>query len=98
MPTEGLRIYSPVPPTAPDVGAVVPTPIAPLAGRRVAVLDNGKAGADVLLGALAEALGERTGAEPVGLFRKGSAATPCEPDLVDRLAREAELVLTGTAD
>ncbi len=69
-----------------------------LAGRRVAVLDNGKPGAETLLGSLAAQLVERAGALNAGVFRKGSAATPCEEDLLGTLRQEADVVLTGTAD
>jgi hypothetical protein len=47
---------------------------------------------------VAERLAERTGAVFTGVRRKGSAATPCEEDLLRELSRDAELVLTGTAD
>ena len=60
--------------------------------------EAGKPGAETLLGALAAQLVERAGAREVGVYRKGSAATPCEEDLLATLTREADLVLTGTAD
>ena len=69
-----------------------------LAGRRLAVLDNGKPGAELLMRRVAERLAERTGAIFAGVRRKGSAATPCEEDLLRELTQDAELVLTGTAD
>ena len=69
-----------------------------LAGRRVAVLDNGKPGAALLMGRIAEQLGSRTGAALAGSHRKRTAATPCEDELLDRIATEADWVLTGTAD
>ena len=69
-----------------------------LAGRRLAVLDNGKPGAERLLRRVAERLVERAGVDFGGVRRKGSAATPCEPELLGELASGAELVLTGTAD
>ena len=68
------------------------------AGLRIAVLDNGKAGADTLLERMAERLASRKRGVFVGRHRKGSAATPCEPELVDLLVEEADWVLTGTAD
>jgi hypothetical protein len=92
-----VRIHSPE-------GAIGRPEIAPaagpelLAGRRLSVLDNGKPGAALLLGRAAERLSARTGATFAGLRRKGSAATPCEQELLRELAGEAELVLTGTAD
>jgi hypothetical protein len=69
-----------------------------LAGRRLAVLDNGKPGAALLLCRAAERLSARTGARFAGVRRKGSAATPCEDGLLRELTEDVELVLTGTAD
>jgi hypothetical protein len=69
-----------------------------LAGRRLAVLDNGKPGAARLMTRAAEQLVQRAGVELVGVYRKRTAATPCEGSLIDALAHEADLVLTGTAD
>lgn len=79
--------------------SVPPVPVPnPLSKLRIAALDNGKPGADAILGAMGAAFARRTGASFVGVQRKGSAATPCEPDLFDRLRAEADVVLTGTAD
>ncbi|MAG30729.1 MAG: hypothetical protein CL908_07560 [Deltaproteobacteria bacterium] len=69
-----------------------------LSGRRIAVLDNGKPGAAFLLSELAARLAERTSARLVGVFAKGSAAMPCEDDVLDEIIETADLVLTGTAD
>ncbi len=93
-----VSIYSPVGLADETAGATSINPTQPLAGRRIAVLDNGKSGADILLGRMAEQLATRARCEYVGIRRKGSAATPCEPDLLETLAGEADLVLTGTAD
>ena len=71
---------------------------ATLAGLKIAVLDNGKPHADVLMQRIARQLADRSGAIFVGTRRKGSAATPCEPRLLGELAEEADLVLTGSAD
>jgi hypothetical protein len=69
-----------------------------LAGLRLAVLDNGKPGAAKLMTRAAEQLVARAGIELVGVRRKRTAATPCEEELLETLSREADLVLTGTAD
>ena len=69
-----------------------------LVGRRLAVLDNGKPGAELLLRRAAERLAARTGATFVGVRRKRTAATPCEEELLAGLEDAADLVLTGTAD
>ena len=78
-------------------GALAPSP-AVLAGLRIAVLDNGKPGAELLMDAVAQQIAQRTGGQMVGTFRKGSAATPCEDALLDELGNCADLVVTGTAD
>lgn len=69
-----------------------------LFGRRLVVLDNGKPGAATLMARVAKRLGERAGVETVGVRRKRTAATPCEDALLDEIAEEADLALTGTAD
>ena len=93
-----ISIYSPEGIADETAGATPITPADPLNGRRVAVLDNGKSGANVLLGRMAERLAARIQGEFVGVHQKGSAATPCEPDLLETLVGGADLVLTGTAD
>ena len=69
-----------------------------LSGRRLAVLDNGKPGAAVVMTRIAERLAERAGVQFVGLHRKRTAATPCADELIAEIAGGADLVLTGTAD
>ncbi len=88
-----MRIYSPEGSVGRAGTSLAPAPDV-LAGRRVAVLDNGKPGADRLLGHLAE----RTGAAYAGSHRKGSAATPCEEGLLQEILKDVDLVLTGSAD
>ena len=92
-----IRIHSPEGDVGRPDAALAKSPRV-LAGRRVAALDNGKPGAELLLSRMAERLAARTGAVFTGVRRKGSAATPCEEDLLRALSAEAEIVLTGTAD
>ena len=91
------RIYAPDGALGGALGALAAAPAA-LSGQRVVVLDNGKPGADLLLGETARRVAQRTGAIFVGVRRKGSAATPCEPELLATLQEEADVILTGTAD
>jgi len=91
------RIYSPDGHIGAAVRALATSP-ARLAGQRIGVLDNGKPGAAFLLSELASRLAERTGAVFAGVFAKGSAATPCEDEVIDALLEATDLVLTGTAD
>jgi hypothetical protein len=75
-----------------------------LAGLRVAVLDNGKPNAGVVMTRLAETLATRTGADVALVTKKGprgesaNAAVPMARDVFDRLVDEADLVVTGAAD
>jgi len=92
-----MKIYSPEGSVGRSEIALAPLP-AVLAGIRILALDNGKPGADLLLGHLAEGLAARTGAIAQGLVQKGSAATPCEEGLLEEVRGRADLVLTGTAD
>ena len=92
------NIYSPEGSVDPNAAPTSRVPVGVLAGKRIGALDNGKTGASQLLRAMGEALARRTGATFVGVHQKGTAATPCETDLLDRLAKEVEVVLTGTAD
>jgi hypothetical protein len=69
-----------------------------LAGKRILVLDNDKPNAALLMREIAERVAARSGARAVGVISKGNAALPCRPDLIRKVAAEADLVLTGSAD
>lgn len=82
-----------------------PTPLAPsppvLTALRIAVLDNGKPNARLLLTRAAEQLAARTGAAVTLVTDKGpghNAATACSDQVLDRITKEVDLVLTGSAD
>jgi len=92
-----IRILSPEGSVGAAVASLASSPDV-LAGRRLAVLDNGKPGAAWLLTRLAEQLAARAGADFVGVHRKRTAATPCADELLDEIAAGSDLVLTGTAD
>lgn len=92
-----IRILSPEGRVTTEASDLSATPEL-LAGRRIAVLDNGKPGAALLMETLVQGLAARSGATMVGTFQKGSAATPCEAPLLDQIVAEADLVVTGSAD
>jgi hypothetical protein len=72
-----------------------------LAGLRIGVLDNGKPNARLLMTRVAEGLAARTGAIVALVTDKGpggSAATPCTGETLERIGKEVDLVLTGSAD
>jgi hypothetical protein len=74
------------------------TPPAPLAGKRVAVLVNGKPNAGLLLSAVAEDLANTAGIRLGPVLGKRSAAEPADAEVLDNLRRSAEIVLTGSGD
>ena len=92
-----MRILSPEGSVGTRGVSLAPSPPV-LSGRRLAVLDNGKPGAVLVLTGVAERLAERAGVEFVGVHRKLTAATPCEDTLIAEIVQGADLVLTGTAD
>lgn len=72
-----------------------------LAGLRIGVLDNAKPNARLLMTRLAEQVAARTGAVVTLVTDKGpghNAATPCSDPVLDRLTKEVDLVVTGSAD
>lgn len=91
---------------APDGNLGQPAPsLAPprpvLTGLRVGVLDNGKPNARLIMTRAAEQLAVRTGAAVALVTDKGpghNAATPCSDEVLDRLTKEVDLVITGSAD
>jgi len=91
---------------APD-GAIGPPPAGRLPGRtvlkglRIGVLDNAKPNARLVMERAASQVAARTGAVLALVTDKGpghNAATPCSDDVLDRLQKEVDLVITGSAD
>ena len=86
-----------------EMSSLAPSP-GSLAGARIAVLDNGKPNAGVVMERAAETLAARTGATVALVTKKGpeglsaNAAVPMARDVLDRLLSEADLVVTGAAD
>ena len=91
-----MRIHTPEGDIGPETVSSAPAPPV-LAGRRIGILDNTKPNAGVLLGRLADRLAARTGAE-VTLIETKNAAVAAPDDVITRLSKEVDLVLTGSAD
>jgi hypothetical protein len=67
-----------------------------LAGKRVGILDNGKANAGTLMLAVAKILQERYGVTEI-IKREKPVAGPPKPEVLDALAK-ADFALVGSAD
>lgn len=91
-----VRIVSPAGALTPLSARLAPG-LPSLEGRRIAVLDNGKPNARLLLGTIAERVAGRTDAQVALVAAKATAATPAEPEILQQLAA-ADLVVTGSAD
>jgi hypothetical protein len=94
--TPPLRMLSPEGRIAPTP-AVAAGPVTTLAGQPVAVLDNGKPNARLLLTTIAERLAMRTDAVVSLVAAKATAAEPAEPAILRQL-EAARVVVTGSAD
>ena len=94
--TPPLRMLSPEGRIA-TAPAVLAEPVTALAGQLVAVLDNGKPNARLLLTTIAERLAVRTDAVVSLVAAKATAAEPAEPDILRQL-EAARVVVTGSAD
>src|SRR3954468_14916669 len=98
-----MKVYLPDSAPGPETAALAPSPVS-LAGKRIAVLDNGKPNAGVVMKRAAETLAARTGAEVSLVTKKGpqglsaNAAIPMAEDIFERLLNEADVVITGAAD
>ena len=91
-----MKIHTPAGGIGPEPVALANSPTV-LAGHRIGILDNSKPNAGVLLGRLAARLAERTGAEVIRVETK-NAALAAPDDAIERLTKEVDLVLTGSAD
>lgn len=97
------QMYLPDSAPGPEMSKRAQSP-ASLAGQRIAVLDNGKPNAGVVMVRAAESLAARTGAEVTLVTKKGpqgrsaNAAIPMARDILERLLNESDLVITGAAD
>jgi hypothetical protein len=95
-----MEIYAPDGAIGRPLYTLAPSP-ATLSGLRIGVLDNAKPNAGVLMVRLAEQLAVRTGATVSLVTEKGpghNAATPCSDEVLDKLTKEVDLVITGSAD
>lgn len=73
-------------------------PIVAMSGRRLAILDNGKPNFAALATLVAERMKADDGFASIAHFAKENAAVGATSELLDHIARSADLVLTGSAD
>jgi hypothetical protein len=71
---------------------------ATVAGLRIAVLENRKPNARLLLARLAEGVAARTGMRVSAVEAKVTAASPAAAELLANLRLRADVILTGSGD
>lgn len=96
MSTRMITVYDPTAPSVQSGGQLAPR-LRGLRGKRAGILDNTKANAGLLMGAVVEQLAERHGVVP-GIVRRKPVAGPASPQVVADLLRETDFVLVGSAD
>jgi hypothetical protein len=90
-----IRLYDPTAePRAID--AKLAARLADLSGKRIGILDNGKANAGTLMLAVAKVLQERHGAGEI-VKRNKPVAGPPAPEILEALSH-CDLALVGSAD
>ena len=95
-----VQIFAPDGPLGPPPIALAASPTV-LTGLRIGVLDKAKPNAKLLMERAARRIAERTGAKVTLVTDKGpghNAATPCSDPVFQRLEKEVDLVITGSAD
>lgn len=95
--TKLITIYEPVNAVDPPTISLAERPD-DLAGLRVGILDNGKPNSDRFLPILGAHLETATGVRIGEVHRKPSIGRLAPPELIDAIANESDLVLTGVGD
>ena len=89
-------------PTAPRPEAAgtpgTATTLSGLAGKVVGFIDNAKPNFGLLADDLGELLQTKYGVARVIKRRKSSASVPAKPEVIEELAQECDVVITGSGD
>jgi hypothetical protein len=93
----GIPLYNPVGETQAERKRVLALPDE-WRGKTVGFLDNAKANFDILLGKLADVLRQQYGVAEIVYRRKPTAAAGAAPDMLTDLARQCDVVITGSGD
>jgi hypothetical protein len=92
-----VKLVSPVYEARATAGSRAPR-LASLAGARIGLLDNDKPKADRLLEHIATLLEHRYSVAGFVRLRKGSATKPAEGEIIARLLRETDAIVTAIGD
>ncbi|HZI80138.1 MAG TPA: hypothetical protein VFD69_11535 [Vicinamibacterales bacterium] len=90
-----IRLYDPTAEPRAIEAKLAPR-LADLSGKRIGILDNGKANAGILMLAVAKVLQERYGASEI-VKRNKPVAGPPAPEILEALSH-CDLALVGSSD
>jgi len=93
-----IRILDPTVRAEEGADVAVAKRVADLDGKVLGLLHNGKVNGDHLLDLVREQLAARYRLRDVVVVRKPSASRVADPDVLDRLARECDAVVTAIGD
>jgi hypothetical protein len=96
MAEEMVTVYDPTAPPRASGASLAPRP-SDLRGKTVGILDNGKANAGLLMGAVADVLKAQYGVVDV-VVRKKPVAGPASPQAIADFKEQCAAVLVGSAD
>jgi len=92
-----MQVYDPTAPTA-TLPLNLRRPLGDLSGKVVGFIDNAKPNFHHLVDDLAELLAARYGVKTVVKRAKRGASMPATAQVIDELAQECDLVVTGSGD
>ena len=92
-----MQVYDPTAP-GPDATQNMRRAVGDLRGKVIGFIDNSKSNFNLLVDDLATLLTERYGVKSVIKHGKRSVATPAATQVLDDLAAQCDLVITGSGD
>ena len=95
--TTMLEVFDPTVEPIPAHGVIAKRPDT-LDGTVVGLLANGKRNADLLLEMVHDVLADQFEFKTVVTRNKGNASRPCPIDIIEDLANQCDVVITGNGD
>ena len=92
-----MQVYDPTAPS-PEATQNLRRSVGDLKGKVVGFIDNTKPNFNLLVDDMAILLTERYGVKSVIKHGKRSVATPASAQVIDELATQCDLVITGSGD
>ena len=92
-----MQVYDPTAPS-PEATQNLRRPVGDLNGKVVGFIDNSKPNFNLLIDDIAELLTSRYGVKAIVKSGKRGASMPATAQVLDQLAQQCDLVVTGSGD